>query len=124
MVSALMKDVFSRDTVHNGSMFVRGGHQEVRARQVAHHRTKRAPQVVGLYRHYGFDVLPQDDIEYYDDNEPMIRMGGPLKFEVFAKRLGWTYASREELQQDETSKQQQEQQQQEQQQQRHESELT
>jgi hypothetical protein len=33
----------------------------------------------------------------YEDGEQMIAMGGALNFAVFAKRLGWSYESREEL---------------------------
>eukprot|EP01108_Squamamoeba_japonica_P005168 TRINITY_DN4060_c0_g1_i1.p1 TRINITY_DN4060_c0_g1~~TRINITY_DN4060_c0_g1_i1.p1 ORF type:complete len:333 (+),score=61.05 TRINITY_DN4060_c0_g1_i1:45-1001(+) len=83
MVSGMMQWVFAQPQLQVGHMQVRGGHTEV----------------IGLYKWYGFDEIENDDgvEETYEDGERKVTMGGPLKFHVFAKRLGWTWKSREEF---------------------------
>jgi GNAT superfamily N-acetyltransferase len=86
IVSSLHQWAFLQPAIVNGRMHVRGGHAEI----------------IGLYRHYGFAVLEHDadkdgELVAYDDGQQPVVMGGPLRFDVFAKRLAWPWASRDEL---------------------------
>jgi GNAT superfamily N-acetyltransferase len=86
IVSSLHQWAFLQPAIVNGRMHVRGGHAEI----------------IGLYRHYGFDLLEHDadkdgELVPYDDGQQPVVMGGPLRFDVFAKRLAWPWKSREEL---------------------------
>jgi len=86
IVSALHQWAFLQPAILHGRMHVRGGHAEI----------------IGLYRHYGFALLDHDadkdgELVAYDDGQQPVVMGGPLRFDVFAKRLAWPWASREEL---------------------------
>lgn len=86
MVSPLHQWAFAQPSIQFGRMHVRAGHAEI----------------IGLYRHYGFDLVEHDldvdgELTPYEDGQPTAIMGGPLKFEVFAKRLGWSWQSREEF---------------------------
>lgn len=86
MVSPLHQWAFRQPAMQFGRMHVRGGHAEI----------------IGLYRHYGFDLVEHDadkdgELVPYDDGQPTVVMGGPLRFEVFAKRLAWPWKTRDEL---------------------------
>lgn len=86
MVSPLHLWAFRQPAMQFGRMHVRGGHAEI----------------IGLYRHYGFELVEHDadkdgELAPYDDGQPTVVMGGPLRFDVFAKRLAWPWKTREEL---------------------------